>query len=72
MLLSIKDNGVGIAKDKILKIFNIYNRVQTDVEGQGIGLYLAKKIVDASGGYVSAESEPGKGSIFNIYFKIEE
>lgn len=72
VLLSIKDNGVGIAKDKIPKIFNIYGRIQTDIEGQGIGLYLARKIVDASGGYLSAESEPGKGSIFNIYFKMEE
>ncbi len=72
VLLSIKDNGVGIAKDKIPKIFNIYGRIQTDVEGQGIGLYLAKKIVDAGGGYISVESEPGKGSIFNIYLKPEQ
>lgn len=72
VLLSIKDNGIGIAKDKIERVFNIYGRIQTDVEGQGIGLYLAKKIVDAAGGFISAESEPGKGSIFNIYFKTEE
>jgi two-component system CheB/CheR fusion protein len=71
VLLSIKDNGIGIAKDKIDKIFNIYSRIQTDVEGQGIGLYLAKKIVDAAGGYISVESEVGKGSTFNIYFKLE-
>ncbi len=72
VLLSIKDNGIGIAKDKIDKIFNIYSRIQTDVEGQGIGLYLAKKIVDAAGGYISVESEVGKGSVFNIYFKLEQ
>jgi len=72
VLLSIKDNGIGIEKDKINKIFNIYGRIQTDVEGQGIGLYLAKKIVDAAGGYISVESEVGKGSVFNIYFKIEQ
>lgn len=71
-LLSIKDNGSGIAKDKLEKIFNIYGRIQTDVEGQGIGLYLAKKIVDASGGYISVDSEPGKGSTFNVYFKCEK
>ena len=72
VLLSIKDNGIGIAKDKIAKIFKIYGRIQTDVEGQGIGLYLAKKIVDAAGGYISVESEAGKGSTFNIYLKIKE
>jgi signal transduction histidine kinase len=71
VLLSIKDNGIGMAKDKIDKIFKIYGRIQTEIEGQGIGLYLAKKIVDAAGGHISLESEAGKGSIFNIYFKIE-
>ena len=70
--LSIKDNGIGIAKDKIDRIFNIYGRVQTDVEGQGIGLYLAKKIIDAAGGYINVVSEPGKGSIFNIYFRTKQ
>lgn len=70
--LSIKDNGIGIAKDKIDRIFNIYGRVQTDVEGQGIGLYLAKKIIDAAGGYINVVSEPDKGSIFNIYFKTKQ
>ncbi len=72
VLLSIKDNGSGIAKDKVEKIFNIYGRVQTDVEGQGIGLFLTKKIVDAAEGYVSVDSEPGKGSTFNIYLKAAE
>jgi two-component system CheB/CheR fusion protein len=72
VLLSVRDNGNGIAKDKLEKIFNIYGRVQTDVEGQGIGLYLAKKIVDAAGGRIDVDSEPGTGSTFNIYFKVEK
>jgi signal transduction histidine kinase len=72
VLLSIKDNGIGIAKDKIDKIFHLYSRIQTDIEGEGIGLYLVKKIVDASGGYISVESEVGKGSTFNICFKLEQ
>ena len=49
----------------------MYGRLHHDVEGQGIGLYLAKKIVDAAGGNIVVESEPGKGSKFMLYFKIE-
>jgi signal transduction histidine kinase len=42
------------------------------VEGQGIGLYLTKKIMDAAGGDIVVESEPGKGSKFILYFKAED
>lgn len=41
------------------------------MEGQGIGLYLAKKIVDAAHGNIIVESEVGKGSEFIIYLKAE-
>ena len=64
IMLSVQDNGTGIKKNDINKIFDIYGRLQTNVEGQGIGLYLAKKIVDAAGGNITVESEPGKGSKF--------
>ncbi|MBC7866499.1 MAG: sensor histidine kinase, partial [Gloeobacteraceae cyanobacterium ES-bin-316] len=71
MILSVQDNGLGIAKDNIDAIFNMYHRLQQNVEGQGIGLYLAKKIVDAAGGKIIVESEAGNGSKFSIYFKTE-
>lgn len=69
--LSVKDNGVGIPKDSISKIFSLYGRLHQDVEGQGIGLYLAQKIVNAASGTIAVESEPGKGSKFIIQFKTE-
>ena len=71
MVLTVQDNGIGIEKDDIEKIFDIYGRLHKDVEGQGIGLYLAKKIVDAASGNITIESEPGKGSKFSIYLKNE-
>ena len=49
------------------QIFAMYGRLHQDIEGSGIGLYLAKKIVNAAGGKITVESEPGKGSIFTIY-----
>ena len=69
IVLSIQDNGRGIAKNEMGKIFEMYGRLNRDVEGHGIGLYLAKKIIDAAGGNIVVESEPGKGSKFIIYFK---
>ncbi len=69
IVLSVKDNGQGIPKSDIDKIFNMYGRLNLDVEGHGIGLYLAKKIVNASGGEIVVESEPGIGSDFKIYLK---
>ncbi len=71
VILSIQDNGIGLSKVDLNKVFVLYGRLHHDIEGQGIGLYLAKKIVDASGGNIVVESEQGKGAKFNIYFKTE-
>ncbi|MEO7216528.1 CheR family methyltransferase [Mucilaginibacter sp.] len=69
ILLTVKDNGIGVAKDRIDFIFKMYQRINEDMEGQGVGLYLVKKIIDASGGKIEVESQAGKGSTFKIYFK---
>jgi len=71
MVLSVQDNGKGIPKAAVNKIFNMYGRLNQAVEGHGIGLYLAKKIVNAAGGNIVVESEPGEGTTFRIYLKIE-
>lgn len=71
VLISVKDNGRGIPESDLEKIFNMYGRLNVDVEGHGIGLYLAKKIVNASGGEIIVESKPGIGSEFKIYLKSE-
>ncbi|MCF2502052.1 PAS domain-containing protein [Dyadobacter sp. CY107] len=65
-ILSVQDNGMGIEKRHLDTIFNKYARLQTDGEGYGIGLYLTSKIVNASGGRITVESEPGNGSKFMI------
>ena len=70
MLLSVQDNGMGIEENEIENIFFMYKRIHENMEGQGIGLYLIKKIIDASGGKVIIESKVGKGSNFKIYFKV--
>lgn len=65
-LLSVQDNGRGIAEKELDSIFDIYGRLHQDIEGSGIGLYLAKKIINAAGGNIKVESEPGKGTKFTI------
>lgn len=70
--LSVQDNGIGIPADDLDKIFDMYGRLHPDVEGYGIGLYLAKKIINAAGGNITVESEPGNGSTFSIYLKTEQ
>jgi two-component system, chemotaxis family, CheB/CheR fusion protein len=71
VLLTVEDNGMGMAKSDLNSIFDMYGRLHMDIEGHGIGLHLAKKIVDAAGGNIVVESEPGKGSKFMIYLKAE-
>lgn len=71
VIVTVTDNGIGINAKSISKIFEAYGRLQHDIEGQGIGLYLAKKIVDAAGGNITVESEPGKGSTFTLSLKVQ-
>ena len=71
IVLTVQDNGIGIPKKSMNTIFEMYGRLNQEVEGQGIGLYLAKKIVNAANGSMEVESEPGKGSKFTICFKAE-
>jgi two-component system CheB/CheR fusion protein len=48
----------------------MYGRLNKELEGQGIGLYLAKKIIDAANGNMTVESELGKGSTFSIFLPL--
>jgi two-component system phosphate regulon sensor histidine kinase PhoR len=69
VILSIKDNGIGIDDAKHKNIFSKYYRAQNEIEGSGIGLYLVKEIVENAGGKISLESAKGKGSEFKVYLK---
>jgi signal transduction histidine kinase len=68
--LSVRDNGEGIAPEEIGQIFEKYrqggNVRQAKEKGTGLGLVICKMIVEAHGGRIWAESEPGKGSVFYV------
>jgi PAS domain S-box-containing protein len=66
-VLLVKDNGLGIQEKDLKKIFSMYTRLHTHVEGSGVGLYLVKRIVDNAGGKLQVESELGSGTTFKVY-----
>lgn len=69
VILSVKDNGLGIDMSRPDKIFAMFQRLHDHVEGSGVGLYMVKKIIENQGGKVEVESEIGVGSAFKVYFK---
>ncbi|MBD0255250.1 MAG: HAMP domain-containing histidine kinase, partial [Cytophagales bacterium] len=68
--LSVADNGLGIDLEKHgPKLFGLYRRFHSHVEGKGLGLHLIKTQIEALGGKITLESREGAGTTFNIYFK---
>jgi two-component system phosphate regulon sensor histidine kinase PhoR len=72
ILISFKDNGVGMSRESMRNIFNKFYRVPTgnvhNVKGFGLGLYYARVMTEAHGGFINVSSEVNKGSRFDVYF----
>lgn len=71
--ISIADTGKGIPIERQGTIFQRFYREPEvhEIEGVGIGLYLAREIISMQNGYIQVESEAGKGSTFHIYLPNE-
>jgi len=69
-IISITDQGIGIARGELKKIFDKFYRVPNkstrQTQGSGLGLTLSRSIVEAHNGTITVASEPGKGSTFTI------
>jgi signal transduction histidine kinase len=63
-ILYVKDNGLGIEPALQDRIFGLFNKLDANSEGTGIGLALVKRIVEVHGGRIWVESEAGNGSTF--------
>lgn len=69
ILLTVRDNGLGLREQDQQKVFGMFKRLHTHVEGTGVGLAIVKRIVENCGGKIEFESELGKGSVFKVYLK---
>ncbi|MGV2101694.1 response regulator [Rhizobium sp. 21-4511-3d] len=68
--LRIEDTGIGIPTDKLQSVFDKFSQVDSSStrrhEGTGLGLAITAGLVDLFGGYIHAESEPGRGTVFTV------
>lgn len=72
--IDVTDTGIGILESEIPKLFVRFYRSPgvNQVQGVGIGLYLAREIVVRQGGYIRVDSTPQKGSTFHVFLKMEQ
>ena len=72
--ITVRDNGIGFDNEYAEKIFLIFQRLhgRSEFEGTGLGLAICKKIVDNHQGFITAESELNKGSVFTVYLPDSE
>jgi PAS domain S-box-containing protein len=69
LVLCVSDNGLGISASQLPKLFGMFKRLHSHVEGSGIGLYIIKRMIENQGGRIEVESEEGKGTTFRVYFR---
>ena len=69
--ITVEDNGVGIAPDVLPQIFNRFYKSR-DSSGTGLGLPIARHLVEAHGGTIIAESQPGRGTTIRIRLPVGE
>jgi signal transduction histidine kinase len=73
-LLSIKDNGIGFDEKYTANVFSLFERLHAKdaYEGTGIGLAIAKKIVEKHGGLIAVKSSEGHGAEFKIILPMKQ
>ena len=76
LVFNIKDNGIGIPKDQQYKVFNKFfradNVMKVQTEGSGLGLYIAKVMIESSGGRMWFSSQENKGTTFSFSLPIHQ
>jgi signal transduction histidine kinase len=70
LIISVKDNGIGISEDQQGNIFNMFQRTSQTSTGNGLGLYVVKKAIELLNGQIQFKSETKKGSTFKLIFPL--
>lgn len=69
--ISVQDTGIGIPPEELPNLFSKYHRARDarsrGIKGTGLGLLIVKEIVEAHGGRIEVQSEPGRGSTFTVF-----
>ena len=68
-ILFVKDNGIGIAAEHYDRVFGLFNKLNMESEGTGIGLAIVRRIIEVHGGRIWIESEPDNGATFLFTLK---
>ena len=71
IFLSVSDTGTGVPEEKLPLIFEPFFSTKETGHGTGLGLSITRKIMEEHGGFIKAESNMGKGSIFSLYFPYQ-
>jgi signal transduction histidine kinase/CheY-like chemotaxis protein len=75
LIFSVKDSGIGVAKEKLATIFERFEQADSDTTklygGTGLGLSIVKKLITLQGGNINAESEIGKGTEFTFTLPVK-
>lgn len=70
VMIRVSDSGCGIPPEHLDRVFEPFFTTKRAGEGTGLGLSMVYGIVKQSGGYVFADSEPGRGTVFTLYFPV--
>jgi signal transduction histidine kinase len=65
-VVSVRDNGIGISREDVGHVFDMFSRVAPNVDGTGIGLAICRRVVEAHGGHIWVEPAEGGGSVFRF------
>jgi len=75
VLIEVCDTGIGIAKDKLARLFERFEQADSSTTreygGTGLGLAISRQLVELMGGQLTASSEPGKGSVFRVAIELK-
>ena len=72
VIITVQDNGLGLDKKSQQRIFTMFRRFHSHIEGTGIGLYIIKRIIESNDGSISVESEKDVGTKFSVYIRKEK